>query len=43
MVEEKEAIGKYAASLIEEGDTVVIDAGTTTIHIVRSLMVNKAK
>jgi len=24
-------------------DTVVIDAGTTTIHIVRSLMVNKAK
>jgi len=43
MVEEKKAIGAYAASLIEEGDTVVIDAGTTTIHIVRNLQINKAK
>lgn len=43
MVEEKKAIGAYAASLIEEGDTVVIDAGTTTIHIVRNLQINKGK
>ena len=28
--EEKEAIGRYAASLIENGDFVYIDAGTTT-------------
>lgn len=28
--EEKEAIAKYAASLIEEGDFIYIDAGTTT-------------
>jgi DeoR family fructose operon transcriptional repressor len=42
MVEEKKAIGKYAASLIEEGDTVIIDAGSTTIEIVRNIRVNKA-
>ena len=29
-VEEKEAIAKYAAALIEDGDLVYIDAGTTT-------------
>jgi DeoR family fructose operon transcriptional repressor len=42
MVDEKRAIGRYAASLVEEGDTVIIDAGTTTIEIIRHLQVNKA-
>ncbi len=42
-VEEKEAIAEYAASLIEDGDFVFIDAGTTTgkvIDYVRSKNVN---
>lgn len=32
---EKENIGKYAASLINEGDTIVIDAGSTTFQMVK--------
>ncbi|TVY10945.1 DeoR/GlpR family DNA-binding transcription regulator [Paenibacillus cremeus] len=35
--EEKAAIGKLAASLIEQGDTILIDNGTTTLEIVRHL------
>ena len=34
---EKRAIGKAAASFIEEGDTIIIDAGTTTMEIARNL------
>lgn len=30
---EKEAIGKAAAELIEDGDTVMIDCGSTTAHV----------
>ena len=33
-IEEKEAIARYAASLIEDGDFVYIDAGTTTEKII---------
>jgi DeoR family transcriptional regulator, fructose operon transcriptional repressor len=36
-LEEKELIGKAAASLIQDGHTVIIDAGTTTYHVARQL------
>ncbi len=32
---EKENIGKYAATLVKEGDTIVIDASSTTIQMVK--------
>ncbi|EOD00604.1 DeoR/GlpR family DNA-binding transcription regulator [Caldisalinibacter kiritimatiensis] len=35
--DEKSRIGKKAASLIEEGDTIVIDSGTTTSYIVNNI------
>src|SRR3954452_24347632 len=35
--EEKVAIGRRAASLIGRGETVVIDAGTTTLEVARAL------
>lgn len=35
--QEKRAIGKMAASLIREGETVLIDSGTTTIEIAKNL------
>ncbi len=34
---EKQAIGKLAASLVEEGETVMLDNGTTTLEIMRQL------
>lgn len=34
---EKERIGKKAAELIEDGEHVIIDSGTTTLHIARHL------
>lgn len=42
-IEEKKAIGMKAASLIEDGDTVIIDSGTTTMEIVKNLSVTRAK
>jgi DeoR/GlpR family transcriptional regulator of sugar metabolism len=36
-VKEKAAIGKYAASMIKNGDTVMLGNGTTTIEIIRNL------
>jgi len=33
----KAAIGKLAASLVSEGETIIIDAGTTTIQMARQL------
>ena len=33
----KREIGKYAASLVEDGQVVYLDAGTTTFEIARSL------
>ncbi|NGP45740.1 DeoR/GlpR transcriptional regulator [Bacillaceae bacterium SIJ1] len=38
---EKERIGKYAASLIHDGDNVILDSGTTTLHIARELTTKK--
>jgi DeoR family transcriptional regulator of aga operon len=35
--EEKESIGRVAAGLIEEGDTIILDSGTTTMEVARSL------
>ncbi|MGE5485977.1 MAG: DeoR/GlpR family DNA-binding transcription regulator [Ignavibacteriales bacterium] len=34
---EKERIGRLAAGLIEDGDTVILDGGTTTVEIARNL------
>ena len=36
-VAEKHAIGKLAASLVEPGDTVLLDVGTTTLEVAKSL------
>ena len=37
---QKVNIGKYAASLIEDGDTIMIDTGTTTQHIPSNISPN---
>lgn len=34
---EKEAIARKAAEFIEEGDTILLDSGTTTFHLVQEL------
>lgn len=34
---EKERIGRLAASLVEDGDTIILDGGTTTVEIARNL------
>ena len=34
---EKSGIGKLAATLIEEGETILLDSGTTTLEIARNL------
>jgi DeoR family fructose operon transcriptional repressor len=34
---EKEAIGRATAALLEEGDTVLLDGGTTTLEVARCL------
>ncbi len=36
-LKEKIAIGKQAAKLIKEGDTIIIDSGTTTIEITKNI------
>lgn len=35
--EEKAAIGKFAASLVQPNETIIIDTGTTTVHVARNL------
>ena len=37
MIDEKKAIGKFAASYIENGDTVFLDSGTTSLQIALNL------
>lgn len=37
-LEQKMRIGKMAASLVEDGDHIIIDSGTTTLHIARNLV-----
>lgn len=36
-MEEKVAIGRLAASLVQQGDTVLLDVGTTTLEVARAL------
>ncbi|MCU6339677.1 DeoR/GlpR family DNA-binding transcription regulator, partial [Enterobacter quasiroggenkampii] len=33
----KKAIGESAAALIQDGDTIVVDVGTTTVELVRAI------
>ena len=42
-VEEKDAISKYAASLINDDDFVYIDSGTTTLEMIKYITNTKAK
>ncbi len=35
--EEKHAIGKAAAAMVQEGDTIIMDTGTTTLEMARFL------
>src|SRR6516164_4665627 len=35
---EKQAIGRHAAALLEDGDTVLLDGGTTTLEVARALV-----
>jgi DeoR/GlpR family transcriptional regulator of sugar metabolism len=35
---EKQAIGQAAAALVEDGDTVLLDGGTTTLEVARALL-----
>ncbi len=35
---EKRAIGRITAALIEDGDTVLLDGGTTTVEVARALL-----
>ena len=37
MSAQKEKIGKLAASLVQDGDAIVLDSGTTTLYIARHL------
>lgn len=37
-LDQKMAIGKLAAELIEDGEHIIIDSGTTTLHIARNLV-----
>jgi DeoR/GlpR family transcriptional regulator of sugar metabolism len=39
----KAAIGARAAELVQEGDTVILDSGTTTLWVARSLRVAKVR
>jgi len=36
--DEKESVGKLAASIIVDGDTIVLDAGTTTLSIAKHII-----
>lgn len=37
-IEEKKRIADYASSLIKEGQTIILDAGTTTMEIAKKMM-----
>lgn len=36
-LDQKTRIGRMAASLVEDGDHIIIDSGTTTLHVARNL------
>ena len=37
-IAEKRAIGRAAAAMLEDGDTVLLDGGTTTLEVARALL-----
>lgn len=37
-LEEKKRIGELAASLIKDGENIILDSGTTTLHIAKSIL-----
>ncbi|GAA3400926.1 DeoR/GlpR family DNA-binding transcription regulator [Paenibacillus hodogayensis] len=37
-LEQKRRIGKQAADMVEDGDHIILDSGTTTLHIARHLV-----
>jgi DeoR family transcriptional regulator, fructose operon transcriptional repressor len=37
-LDQKMRIGKMAASLVQDGENIIIDSGTTTLHIARNLV-----
>ena len=37
-ITEKQAIGQATAALLEDGDTVLLDGGTTTLEVARALI-----
>jgi DeoR family fructose operon transcriptional repressor len=37
-LEQKMRIGKVAAEMVEDGDNIIIDSGTTTLHIAKNLV-----
>lgn len=37
-LDQKMRIGKMAASLVEDGESIILDSGTTTLHIARNLI-----
>lgn len=39
--EQKVAIAKIASSMIEDGDTIILDSGTTTLEIAKRIQANK--
>jgi DeoR/GlpR family transcriptional regulator of sugar metabolism len=41
-LERKQRIGRLAATLVEDGDTIGLDAGTTTLEVARNLRERKA-
>src|SRR5699024_7392317 len=37
-LDEKKKIGEYAGSLIHDGDNIILDSGTTSVHIVDAIL-----
>jgi len=40
---EKESIGTAAAALVEEGDTLIVNSGSTTLEVIRALKTRKVR
>lgn len=40
-LDDKKRIGKYAGKFINEGDNIILDSGTTTVHIVDEILEKK--
>jgi DeoR/GlpR family transcriptional regulator of sugar metabolism len=39
--DEKEAIGRAAAALVQDGDSLMMDSGSTTLHVARALQAKR--